>query len=393
MKHPNLLTKKKAEQFLNNSDSLVLSGFTQIEKSAAQALAIYDGPINLSGLANLSKACAKALALHKGDLDLSGLMRLTTSVAQELGQHKGPLRLSGIKRLTNSAAHFLAEHKPRSIVPRPKYVLTSTLEQILYTESLLDLSGLTSLSDKAAQKLARHQGGLKLSGLTKFPNSKGHLALATKLSQDNSELDLSNLKNLNKGIARILAAHKQNLLLSKLKTLNVQTANALAFHKGYICLSSIARLSSATALALSKHNGHLNLSGLSKLGNLSGHVALAETLSAWHNDPRDMKCIDLPSLTSLGYRSALALSKCKGFIDLSAIRKLSPKTASALLEHNGQIPSSIEDRWFWLQKAREEGFIKLLNLQISTSSKPHIALQKKLAHPEQWLTEIEEKSD
>ena len=81
--------------------------------------------------------------------------------AQVLGEIQGHfLDLSGLTSLSDAAAQALSQH-----------------------EGWLHLGGLKSLSDAAAQALARHKGELRLDGLTSLGDSPGHVALAKKLGR------------------------------------------------------------------------------------------------------------------------------------------------------------------------------------------------------------------
>ena len=94
-------------------------------------------------------------------------------------------------------------------------------------QGILDLSGLTTLSDSAAQALAKMKGGLWLNGL-------GSLSV---------------------GAARGLSAHAGDLYLRGLVTISDEVAEALAQHTGYLSLAGLTEVPNAAAHALSKHKG------------------------------------------------------------------------------------------------------------------------------------------
>ena len=106
-----VLTLKIAKQFLADSDSVSLGGYTSIEDSAAAALAKFKGELDLSGLRSLDAAAARALSKHCGDSLELGSKKLSDEAAKALGRHKGSLNLSGLKSLTDSAAQYLSKHK------------------------------------------------------------------------------------------------------------------------------------------------------------------------------------------------------------------------------------------------------------------------------------------
>ncbi len=110
------LTKKIAERFITESESVDLSDFSSIEDAAAEILAKYKGDLFLSGLTSLSPTAAKALASHEGDLNLCGLTKITTKLAQELVLRNSGFSLrscqdfgSGLN-LTNLTIQTLSKH-------------------------------------------------------------------------------------------------------------------------------------------------------------------------------------------------------------------------------------------------------------------------------------------
>ena len=122
----NVLTAAIAKEFLTGNIS-DLTAFTAIEDAAAELLAGHKGRLYLTGLTSLSDAAAEALAKHKGELGLGSLTSLSDS----------PGHLALAVRLTTT------------------------------TNTRLVLNGLTSLSDAAAEALAKHKGELHLNGVAK----------------------------------------------------------------------------------------------------------------------------------------------------------------------------------------------------------------------------------
>ena len=72
----------------------------------------------------------------------------------------------------------------------------------------LDLSGLESLSDSAAEALSKHKGDLILPYLESLSDSPGHIALAKKLASQKVYLNLWKLKSLGDAAAEALSKHK-----------------------------------------------------------------------------------------------------------------------------------------------------------------------------------------
>ena len=120
---------------------------------------------------------------------------------------------------------------------------------------------MTSLCETAGESLSKHKGELNLSGLTELSEP-----LAESLSKHKGNLlDLSGLSELSNTIAESLSKHKGELNLSGLTELSEPLADSLSKHKGNLLdLSGLSELSNATAESLSKHKGTLLLRGLNK---------------------------------------------------------------------------------------------------------------------------------
>jgi len=141
-----ILTVKIAEQFLKNSDSVALTEFITIEDYAACVLARHKGELWLNGLKSLSDVAARLLSEHKGFLSLNGLEFLSEESARALAYHRGEIAdLSVLEGLNDAAAKFITAEP-------------ATARKLLAQHGRLDLKGLTSLSDAAAEALSSQKG-------------------------------------------------------------------------------------------------------------------------------------------------------------------------------------------------------------------------------------------
>jgi len=254
---------------------------------AAKAMSQHKETLYLHGLTSVSDAAANALAKHKGELSLLRLTSLSESpghlaLTEALAKHKGSryLNLDGLITLSDAAAEVLAKHKGD-----------------------LHLSGLIALSDAAAKALAQHNGNLDLRRITTLSD-----AAAKALAQHRNELNLSGLTNLSDAAANALAKHKGELSLRRLTTLSespghLALAKALAKQKGSLYLSGLINLSDAAARALAQHKGDLDLSGLATLSDAAAEV----------------------------------LAKHKGELRLFGLNRLSAAAEEALDHHRGDI--------------------------------------------------------
>ena len=119
-------------------------------------------------------------------------------------------------------------------------------------------------------------------------------------------LHLSGLTTLSDAAAESLSKNKGSLHLHSLTTLSDAAAESLSKHEGYLVLDCLTTLTDAAAESLSKNEGDLNLDGLTTLSD-----AAAESLSKHEGD------LNLGGLTTLSDAAAESLSKYKGSIYLS----------------------------------------------------------------------------
>ena len=165
-------------------------------------------------------------------------------------------------------------------------------------------------------------------------------------------LPLNGLKSLDAETARALAGYgKGPLVLSGLTTLDADTAKALAEFKGLrLDLSGLTTLDVCTAKALAEFRGQLHLNGLTTfdpdtfkaltelkgdLLPLNGLTTLsAETAKAlaaaekWDGRLLRINALDSPDAVAV----AQALATRKGPLKLPNLKRLSPKTLTALIQ-------------------------------------------------------------
>ena len=97
----------------------------------------------------------------------------------------------------------------------------------------LDLNGLKSLSDAAAESVSQHKGSLHLNGLKSLSD-----AAAECISQHKGKLSLNGLTNLTDAAAESLSQHQGDLYLDGLKSLSDAAAESLSKHKGDLIVAT-----------------------------------------------------------------------------------------------------------------------------------------------------------
>ncbi|MCE2727070.1 MAG: hypothetical protein LW698_09870 [Planctomycetaceae bacterium] len=339
-------------------EPLVLNGLTTLDAAAAKALAEYKGAwLVLNGLTELDPAAARALAEYKGVLILNGLTTLDAATAKALAEFRGKwLGLGGLADLDADAAKALAAVRCEMMDLSGLRTLgaeAATMLAGLRTPNLV-LNGLPTLDAASATALADFKGQhLELGGLESF-DADAARALAKSRAWDGRFLKLA---TLDAPTAEALAERGGNsLMFDRLAALDAETAQALAAFKGNLFLQSLRRLDVdvAQALATSK-SSMLVLGSLAEVdpdvvrafGEYAGMLGVGEEVVerfvAMHPlSPENALGIASLSHGELGFLTALespdsveiaeALAARKGRLALPNLKKISPKTLTALIK-------------------------------------------------------------
>jgi hypothetical protein len=193
----------------------------------------------------------------------------------------------------------------------------------------LSLSSLTSVSAQAAKALAQHKGQkMSLPGLTTLD-----AGAATALAQHKGlDLFLNGLTTLSDEAAKALAQHQGGLSLGGLTTLSAEAAKALAQHKGRLYLDGLTTLSDEATQAIAECEGPLFLSERFRKDFVAKNPLSPKTARFYalmlHGNLNDLTALDSPDSVAI----AKALAARKGRLLLPNLKKLSPKTLSALIE-------------------------------------------------------------
>jgi hypothetical protein len=347
------LDAETAKALAQQKGFLLLEGLATLSADAAKSLAQHKAPLLLGGVTALSDEAAEALAQHNGPLSLNGLTALSADAAKSLAQHKAPLLLNGLTTLSDEAAKSLAQHKHGLSLDGLTTLSTEAARALAQHQGdRLSLSGLNTLSHEAANAIALHKGILSLHGLTSLTSAE----LATKLARQGGDLCLNKVTAVSDEAAVALAHCNGDLQLSALTTLtNAELATKLVQRKVLLSLDDLTTLSDEAAKALAQHKGLLDLTGLTTLSDeatqaiaeFEGRLFLSERFRKDFvaKNPLSPKTArfyavmlrgDLNDVTTLDSPDSVAIAKVlatrKGPLSLPNLKKLSPKTLSALLE-------------------------------------------------------------
>jgi hypothetical protein len=140
-------------------------------------------------------------------------------------------------------------------------------------------------------------------------------------------LQLAGLKQLEANVAKVLADYNGELLwLNGLPALDATAAKALAEFKGHLWLHGVAALDTEASKALADFKGESFSLGLTTLDT---HTAKALASNAkWDGQLPCFTAFESPDSIAV----ARALAARKGSLSFSGLKKISPKTLSALIE-------------------------------------------------------------
>jgi beta-lactamase regulating signal transducer with metallopeptidase domain len=343
---------------------LHLDGPTAIDAQAATVLASFGGAfLRLDGVAQLDADTAKALAEFKGQgLVLNGLTTLDADTAKALAECSAwSGQLPKLTKLDAKTAKALAEFKGQVLALNGLTTLDAKTAKALAECKCqwLSLEGLTTLDADTAKTLAEFKGqGLALNGLTTLDADTAKTLAEFK----GQGLALNGLTTLDADTAKALAeCSAWSGQLPKLTKLDAKTAKALAEFKGQVLnLNGLTTLDAKTAKALAERKCQwLSLRGLTALdpgadealaeskawtgelkpqfsGELGDKIPLTEQSARVVAACRFESRIGLPCITAFDSPDSVAIARILarriGPLSLPNLKKISPKTLSALIE-------------------------------------------------------------
>jgi beta-lactamase regulating signal transducer with metallopeptidase domain len=358
--------------------ALALDGLTRLDADAAEALAAFKGgQLILSGLTELDEATAKALAaIEKWDGELRAITALegpdSLAVAQALAKRKGRLSLRNLKKISPKTRAALIKNEKVSLphaqnlalIPEPDGTATDDLlapellrnltpeqaERLICTHRRPDTRSITLLRFTPVTEL-------KASGLTVTKSIP--VEFTHTIAFEGDILSLPALERLTPETAAVLGRHNGVLQLDGVTALNPAAAVALAAFDGeLLSLSRVAELDAATAKALAGSKARqLHLSSLAKLDedtaqalvvfkgekiwasfiphNVGSTIVLTPAVARLVSKLAEPSCT-LGAVTAFESPDSVAIAKAlatrKGPLSLPNLKKISPKTLSALIE-------------------------------------------------------------
>ena len=284
----------------------VPAGLVEVSADAASALAKLPGNIQLDTLQALTPEVAAILADRpSGGLSLRGLRTLAPDVATALVRTPGPLGIDGLESVSAEVAEILA--------PRAGGLSLAGLREVQHP-ALMDrllkrdgLRGVRMLPDEVFAAIAAMQGDRTLDGLTTLSDAQ----------------------------AELLGRHEGKLSLNGVTALSDEAARSLLRHSGPLQLTGLRDVSAETLDLILRHE-HLGPSWTASLRSLSPKLARA-LVASQHWDGKLFGVTAFESRDSV--EIAEILSRRQGPLRLPRLKRVSPRTLSALLDaHDVEVP-------------------------------------------------------
>lgn len=238
-------------------------GFKAVSEAGLKGKDTGNATTKRTDAATLTVAEARRLIQRDSWLVIKNPTNITDEVAEVLAQFPLGLDLSGVSALSDKTLDILAR-KPaghlrlgglKSLSDKAAKSLSLNRSPVMVLDSV------STISDKAAALLAQHPGSLlSLGGLTKLSPQA-----AKALSAYEGNLYFDGLTAITPELAKILAQHRGGLSLKGVATISSVVAEELAQHKGALYLDGLKTLSLDAAKAFVGHSGALSFNGLTTL--------------------------------------------------------------------------------------------------------------------------------
>lgn len=272
------------------------------------------------GRETLSAARARELVRKSTDkmgLSLDNLEELDAEIAAILSESRGKLSLDGLQALDEDSAEILTKNPNLAI----------------------SLNGLTSITPKTAASLSR----LRFLALNQL---KPDAAVLRELGQAEGIVQLNSLESLEAQAAADLVKRPRILSLDGLKSISADVAKELAASRASFSLNGIEDLTDEAAGAIATRPGGWSFASLKRLQHVGLAVAIATEsrgVDLRQLDTVSLECLvalaECPHIVTLGMKEltkeqAEVLSKCKRYLTLNRLPKITDDAIESLLQSN-----------------------------------------------------------
>jgi len=198
-------------------------------------------------------------------------------ILSKYGQH---LNLSGLTELSQSAAESLSKHEGLYLYLSGLKKISDGAAEMLskHRGGCLELNGLTEISETAALSFARNskpENELYLNGVESFSNETFYNLLTYVGSLEPSEKIIEKMQQLEPKDWEAIQVKQMEIVIKIPGSLNLdnfafigdQAAEVLSGHVGDVSLNGLEEISDSVAKYLSRKEGDLELNGLSSLSD------------------------------------------------------------------------------------------------------------------------------
>jgi acyl carrier protein len=332
------LDQEIARQFLKDSRSVDLDGFSALDDDAAELLASSRKDLCLDGLIEISAAAAKALIPHTRAVSLQSLQRVSLAAAEFLSQHVGPLRDLNLKAFVEDPAVFAALRRHSSLVSQ----IIDNDYQLIQLLSAKDIdtegSSVFGCADASSRELNDEEycGDPVADGLRLVEKAEGQPVWMVQLCHVKSEWEFEDI-----GEHSLYFVGERDDVLRRIDALPNRIATVQIVRKclrefdsdGGVSFQTFGALDAAAAGLLASdfpwgEGNELRLSGIL-------HLPPEVAASLSRPLPQDDHSDKVPSLVLSGCRdvseeTAQALSSRKWGLQFPYLRTVSPEAAEYL---------------------------------------------------------------
>lgn len=195
-------------------DALLQTAFIRARRIFAETDEVDRDAVVLGVMSAAGQATIEARA-RKGMLSAADARELVRT-------GRDPLDLHFVHSVTQAAADELAKHRGGLLLNNLREVRSKLAKSLRWHKGRLELNGVPELTEAAAAHIARHDGDLCLSGLRELPN-----AVAKQLAHHRGLLELDGIKTISEQAAGWIIKHRGTVRMTNCRLVSAETTRIL----------------------------------------------------------------------------------------------------------------------------------------------------------------------
>lgn len=319
-----VLTSTILEQLGNDAENFDTSEFTEIADEVFKKL------VNLRLRSDVSHRN------HSGPTQ----PQYNTSTGSG-GEDRRVLDLDGLTHLTESAAEHLGNFDGAIYLNGLTGISDTALRSLCKSASELSLNGLTTISESTARQLHEFRGfNLFLDGIKHLHRNTAEILFTLKPYRNSLELSLNGLTSLQDDVAHELRQFQGNALaldgLTGLSPVGAESISMISPTGGHldVSLNGLSSISDEAADYLSKVTGDLSLNGLATISfSVAESLGKFQGLNLWLDGLQDLSPGAAANLSGIEGADLFASRVFLGLF-LNGLKHLSEETAANLSRIN-----------------------------------------------------------